>query len=383
MCELKSILVGAVVVCTTVPTASAGPIWPFPTDHSSRYLIIGRDRVGTNQDVAASNFELGANKAPVSATDNFLDNGSSGGPTLFGATQDIPGNAAPVLQGIGGHGNIAVTDPTGSFELQDVGVYADPGVGIRIAGNDVALNQASNSFFNDPNHFPNTFDMVTQTGFTVNPNDAVQSTRIDPPNNNGFNSGVTFGFDHSGLTSELNAARSAINALASTMTLNTGGDGELDSDTTITLLSGLSVIDISTDDNDFLLNNMNLVIDGPADAFAIFRLPDSVNMLISNSNVLIGNSGIGLNNVLFYTDQEENDSHFSFSNTILNGVSFWSLGPTGGDINISNAQGCTQLVADIVDMDNVRFARCHVAVPEPATLVLFGLGAMMFLRRRF
>ncbi len=377
----KGLIVVAVVAMTSV-SAWAGPIAPFETTESGAYLIIARMRVGGNTDVATNNFELGANKAPVPANTSFIDSG--GGPTLEGAVPPIPASARPVFQGIGGHGNIAVTDPTGEFELQDVGVYADPSIGIRVAGVGNNLNKSSNSFFNDPNMFPNTFDVGTQTGVNVNPNDADQNTRIDPPGSGhpSANVGVTFGFNHASLLSELDTARTLINALPGTDVLDTGGDGELNSDLVITLSSGLNVIDIDTNDNDFLLNNMNLVIDGPADAFAIFRLPDNDNMLISNSNVLIGNGGIGLNSVLFYTDQAENDGHFNFNNTIINGAAFWSLGPNGGDIGISNAQGCTQLVADIVDLDDVRFTRCHTAIPEPTTAILMLLGGIAIGYRR-
>ena len=78
-----------------------------------------------------------------------------------------------------------------------------------------------------------------------------------------------------------------------------------------------------------------------ADAKVIFRLPGQDNILIANANILIGNSGI----------------------------------------DVSNAQGCTQLLADIVDLDNVRFNRCSF-VPEPATLTLLAAGAMALLRRK-
>ena len=97
---------------------------PFETTESSLYLIIGRDRINGNTDVATNNFELGANKAPVPSTDSFLDGGSTGGPTLLGAVPNLPANAAPVFQGVGGGGNIALMDPNGEFEFQDVGIYA-------------------------------------------------------------------------------------------------------------------------------------------------------------------------------------------------------------------------------------------------------------------
>ena len=352
---MKTVLICAAVVSAAIPNAWAGPVPPFATDQSSQYLIVARMSINGNVDVVTSNFELGANKAPVPSTGSFLDDGGSGGPSLLGAVPDLPANAAAVFQGIGGHGNIALTDPDGSFKLQNVGVYADPGIGIRVTGTDFSLNESSNAFFNDyVTFYPNTFDEGTQTGFSVDPNDVDQMLRIDPPQG-GFNAGVTFGFNHAALSNELVLARTAINALSSTGTLDTGGDGELNMDMTITLSSGLNVIDIDTDNNDFLLNNMNLVIDGPADAAAIFRLAGNDNMLIANSNILIGMGGIGLSNVLFYTDQAENDTHFSFGNTIINGAAFWSLGPNGGGINIGNAQGCTQLVADTISLNDVRF----------------------------
>jgi len=71
---------------------------------------------------------------------------------------------------------------------------------------------------------------------------------------------------------------------------------------------------------------------------------------------------------------------------VIGSIAFWSLGDNGGVIDISNAQGCTQLVADIVDLDDVRFGRCSfdptTPVPEPMTLSLLGIGAMALLRRR-
>jgi hypothetical protein len=240
--------------------------------------------------------------------------------------------------------------------------------------------------------FPNTF---TSTGFTnpgvnnntggfgtlVNPNDAVQSTRIDANGTPG-NAGVTYGFNFTTLIGELSAARTAINGLPATGTLDTSGNGgKISTHTTFNVGSGVNVIDILTGGNDFLIENSNFVINGPADAIVIFRLPGTRDMLISNSNVLLGLGGIQHGSVMFYTDQNEQGTHFNFNNTIIDGAVFWSLSPAGGTININNAQGCTQLVADIVDLDNVRFGSC-VLVPEPGTLLLLLLGALPLQRRR-
>ena len=84
--------------------------------------------------------------------------------------------------------------------------------------------------------------------------------------------------------------------------------GVISSDFTYNAPSGLSVVDIETGNgNDFLIENATLVIDGPANSFVIFRLPDGTNLNVSNGNILVGDGGIGLNNVLFVSDSPDND----------------------------------------------------------------------------
>lgn len=83
------------------------------------------------------------------------------------------------------------------------------------------------------------------------------------------------------------------------------------------------------DGNDLLLENGNLVIDGPAGARAIFRIPDDANFLASQAAILLGDGGIEPGSVLFYTDKLDNDAHFSFSNAVVNRVAFWDLGDAG------------------------------------------------------
>ncbi len=367
-------------------------ILPYDTNESDPYLIIARMSINGSVTLGTSNFELGANKAPVPSTDSFLNSG--GGPTLLGAVPDLPGNAATVGQGIGGHGNLAITDPDGELNLSNVGVYADPGIGIQMASNSDSDNKSSNSFFNDPNMFPNTFDINTQTGILVGPGDANQTTRIDASNNKG----VTFGTNFSNLDAQLAANNVIIGDLNATNTLivSGGNAGQLENSSTIggtggasiafgaanslggvsatiTVPSGLNVIDVVTGDNDFNVEEANLVIDGPSDAVVVIRLSDSDNMLVTDSNILAGQN-IGLNKILFFTDQLENDSHFNMNNTIINGVAFWSLGSSDiAEIVINNAQGCTQLIAEDIHLNAVRLTRCFHP-PEPSTFVLLSIA---------
>lgn len=373
-------------------TASNAGMLPFSTTLSSQYQLIGMGpansfggQPGVGTAVHVSNFEIGANKAPVPSTSGFL--GGSGGPHLLGAVPNIPLNAAVVASGICGGGNIAVTNPQGRYVLQNTGVYGT--LGVHAQASIVFANDGTqNSFFNDPNHFPNTF---TSTGFTnpgvnkntggfgtlVGPGAAVQSTRMDA---NNF-AGVTGNVDLSGVRGELAAARSAINALASTMMINVPG-GVINSHTTITLGVGLNVIDFNTGGNDLKLENSNLVIDGPAGAKAIFRVPNTSNFLVSNANILAGDGGLGLDSILFYTERQNNNQHFNFNNTIINGVAFWSLGLAGGEIKINNAQGCTQLVADKVNLNDVRFCNCNFVIPAPGAAVAMAMAGLVMARRR-
>jgi hypothetical protein len=369
-------------------------VLPFLTTESSQYLLIGMGSSSTvGQAVNVNNFELGANKAPVPSTSGFLSGGSSGGPGLLGNVPNIPLVAKPVGSGILGGGNVAITHLNGVFNLQNVGVYGNLGVRTARAAN-LADVGTSNSFYNDPNHFPNTFNPsgfanpgvnnnTGGTGVFVGPGQAVQSTRMDAP----VRAGVTGSINFSSMQAELANARTVIPTLAQTATLNVSGTGgQIQNQTrVVNLASGLNVIDIVTGGSDFKLDNSSLVIDGPSDAIAIFRVPNHANFLISNGNVLIGNGGIGGESVLFYSARPDNAGHFNFNNAILNNVAFWSLGGTGGEIVINNAQGCMQLIADKINLNDVRFNRCSFTlIPEPGALSLaaIGLGGLALKRRR-
>jgi len=339
---------------------------PFSTVEIGEYLLIGNGPVRTADAVDTDNYEFGANKAMVPAT-------SACGPGLAGNVPDISLlDILPVFSGISFDGNVAIIagmmdgsgEPLGVYNIQDVGVFAD--MGIKTAGPVGKFplgtdDGTSESYFNDI-QYPNTFDGIDTCDFFVG--DPLK--RIDE---NSF-VGVTGNVDFTALIAELYAplvgARAVIPFLPDPVELDvefgipTGGSkGVIESsDVTIDLVPGLNVIDVKTGGNvDFLLSNSNLIIDGPAGSFAIIRIPFDANFIISDSNVLVGDGGMGLNNVIFYSENAENNVHFNFDNTILNGVAFWTLEPEG-EININNAQGCTQLIADKINLNDVRFTRC-------------------------
>jgi hypothetical protein len=292
-------------------------------NYASEYLMIGTGPKSTAIGAKASNWELGAN--------------SVSGPWFSTAT--LPSNALPVFTGVGGNGDIAITNSSGAFDLSNMEVWGDTGV--ECAGSLSQCNEGrSNTDFN---------------GSSMT-------------NSNGSQGGVDF----SGLNSQLADLAIEIPALPSDINL-TFNDGKWDSNLTINLGVGVTVIDIDTNDNDLLLENNNLLFDGPEGAFAIVRVPDEANFLVSQANIIVGDSGIGLNNVLFFSDKPDNNQHFNFNDTIINGVAFWDLS-SQGEISLNNAQGCTQLVGSKINTNDIRLNSCATAVPEPNTAVFLGLG---------
>ena len=109
------------------------------------------------------------------------------------------------------------------------------------------------------------------------------------------------------------------------------------------------------------------MFDGFADSFAVFRVPDAANFLVSSASILVGTGGVGLNNVFFYPDTPDNDAHFAPGNSVVNGVACRTVGYLGGEIDFRSARACPQLIADRINPGDVRLNRCAPGqVPEPS-----------------
>jgi len=319
------------VLCAAASPISASSI---NTPHVADYLLVGLGRqtvIGTS--TAVSNFELGANSSSVPMSG------------LSGSVPPLPGNARPVFVGVGGNGDVAIPDDDGNFDVSNIEIWGDSG--IDCAGGIGSCNTGnSNSDFN---------------GSPLS-------------NANGLNGGV----DLSGLLSELATAQSALPGLMGDHSISLHfNDGKWDSDLVINLLAGLTVIDIATNGNDLLLENRSLLFNGGANASALVRIPNDANFLVSQSNIVVGDGGIGLTNVLFYTDKPDNNQHVSVNDAILNGVSFWDLGDSGGEITFNNVQGCTQAVGDKINLNDVRLNPCGFSVPEPGAGLYALVGLLL------
>ena len=161
MYKIIPLVVISILLFYTNPIPSYAEVL-FSTEEISDYLLIGNGPLSVANAVNTNNFEFGANKAPVPSN-------SDCGPTLFETVPALPANTLPVSSDISDDGNIAIIDPQGDYNLQDVGVFAD--MGIKAAAPSLAAADAgtSNSFFNDP-QFPNTFDGTADCTFFAGDN---------------------------------------------------------------------------------------------------------------------------------------------------------------------------------------------------------------------
>jgi hypothetical protein len=316
------------------------------TDHTGDYLLVGRGPQSVAVGVKVSSSKsLGRIYTVPSASDPDVDDTPP---------WPLPAGATAPVEGISNDGNIAVTNSAGTYDFSDIEIWAD--IGVR-CDNDVTGRCREG------------WSGSTLNGGGTFANDATKMSQIE---------------------SELVAAALEISALPGTNTWSLSGAGTknaagvwvLDSDgvdtnTTITLGSGLNVIKIATGGNDAKINNAGLVINGDALSSVIFVLEDqSQNFLFTNASITHGMGGIASNSILFAMLNGGNDSNFDFSKVIVNGASFWDLSLDGGQINMDNVQGCGQWVADHLNFNDVQLARCSFSepIPEPGAATLFAVG---------
>jgi len=306
------------------------------------YIGIGLGDGSAGNSIAWSNYEIGANK-------NFVPSQGEDcqGPSISG-NPALPSGIFPIPQGKLFDAGTAITDPAGKIDLSNIGIYSS--FGIRMEGTANSERVAfSDAYYNDPNDYPNSFD-GNNCG-EVTPDPSAEMTINGP--------GFADNYDFSSLLDELfgpGGVKESIDAMTATQVLDLGDGSVSSSDLYINLISGLNVIDVDINGDTFSLSNSNLVFDGPSDAFAIMRIP--VQMDISNSNILISDTGIQPFSVVLYSTKSDGGDTFNFSNGILNGISFWSLNQQQDKISLSNGQGCSQAIADYIDFSNVRFVKC-------------------------
>ena len=73
--------------------------------------------------------------------------------------------------------------------------------------------------------------------------------------------------------------------------------------------------------------------------------------------------------------RSDNRQHINVNDAIINGAAFWDMSMTGGEVTFNNVQGCTQIVGDKINLNDVRLNSCGaMIVPEPSTGLLLAFG---------
>jgi len=310
------------------------------------YLIVGRYMNDTAVD--ASNYELGQ----ISTLDsgNYESVSSPGVGPSTGSFNDA---------------RIAILENDGTVQMSDITMLGTGATGIDCAGS-----------YNDCTDGGGNLSNTTYNGSAI-----------------GNGSGVLGNQDLSLVQSFIGTARSWASGLSVTGSIDTD-DGTLKGDTIVNLSAGVNVFDFTdnggslTFEKDIKVEDGSLIFQGAATDYAVVLVNEGSNFLTSNGNLVIGDGGIGLNNVVIISQNQGTDANFNISNSYINGVSLWDLGgDVQNNLSVDNAIGCTQLVGDDVDIQNVRLNRCAFntsVIPLPPALVLFpsGLAVLAWVRRR-
>ncbi len=300
---------------------------------------------------------------------------------------------------IGAIGVNGSTSSPGSLPTLPGGTERSVSSGITLDGDVAVTNNGNVTFSNSDVHAVNTgaanpgsqgidcsrsFNSCTDNGSQISSNNRFnQSSPAATFSNLANNNGIQGGINLSDITDQIATFYSAINGFTSTGGIDlTGSGGQITSDTVFDFsgdgFSGLNIIDIDTDSNDFYIEGSNLTIKGDADDTVIFRFAEGTVMNVSESNLLL-DGDIGDNNVLWYLDSDEGEESFNFNNVTFYGMSLWDIDPNDvkNVASFNSVQFCGQIVTDQVNFQNVSGSQCALdvsAVPVPAAVWLFGSG---------
>ncbi|MCP4426078.1 MAG: hypothetical protein GY803_16420, partial [Chloroflexi bacterium] len=375
---------------------------PVPASEMGKYLLIGTTNNEFAKAVNVQNGDLGADVIVLSTEiddnvdfdndDVFLNNAGSVWIDYDNQPNTQPDylpGAAQVSEGVTWTGDVALTSPRGKFDLSNVELYGQVGV---VADHRRPVSSVSNSLF-----FPD------GVGDGIDP-----SAGLDlPPNGLVSNADA----EMARLRSELDAFEDFVTELLPEVTLSPWNglptsDGIEDVDIfTLTIDpaddandDGIVVYDIDMGDNDFKITNSNWIIDGDGSKFAIFRILGDSNLVLNQSTIVLGDSGIAKDGELgaifvkaaefrngqggyYRGESNSGDTTLSFNDTVLNGVGFYDLivfdenisngnfdnGIT--ELKINNGQGCSHFISPKINFNNVRFDRCAFGSFEEQTNV--------------
>lgn len=359
---------------------------PPASTEIDKYLIVGMKKSANGNAVNVQNTELGADRQFLSDGGSILNTADHGGPNtrdVFqerwsmngGSATQVPIGAADVFEGIDWSGNVAVASSTGRFSMSDLDLFAD--IGVQCARTNVSSckQSVSNTYYFG--------DQQTSHNGKVNRNVGISN------------------FDSSALLGELTTWKTFINDLTAEYTITENienQNGKHGSGPFVTDLNaldaddnGLVVIDIKVDggNSDFEVTNSDWILQGSAEKQAIFRIQGESNFNLSQSSILLGDSGIGtdgsssdvnkLGAIFVKSDEnaegkDSSDQIFNFNNVVLNGIGLWDLVTVGDEgtteININNGQGCAQFLSSTVTFKDVRWNKCSkfFAAPKPVRI---------------
>ena len=302
------------------------------------------------------------------------------GPVLPDGTEVSPPGSLPVLPG----GTARTVSPGITLD-GDAAITNSGKVSITLSNSDVhAVNTGDANPGSQGIDCDSSFNLCTDNGSQISSNN--QFNQSDPASFSTLtnNNGVQGGIDLTDITTQIATFGGLIDGLTATSTIDLA-TGQINNQANEVFdfsggISGLNVVDITTNGNDFSIFNSNLTIKGDADDFIIFRVNADWTMNVSQSNLLL-DGGIGDHNVLWYVDAEESEESFNFDDVTFQGMALWDIDPDDfkNVISFNNVQFCGQVVSDSVNFQNVSGTECAFdtsAVPVPAAVWLFGSGLL-------